>query len=91
MREAVPFSGMLSSPSPTSSFCRRPLADTQGVSLAEAARRAILAEHERRQEAEVRPRIEDPLRVELEQMRTKLAELEQPIAWTSLRVQGVQP
>jgi len=64
----------------------RILADAQGVSLAEAARRAILAEHERRQEAEVRPRIEDPLRVEMEQMKAKLAELDPLVVGTSLRL-----
>lgn len=42
------------------------LADLQGVSLAEAARRAVLDAFEQTQEAEVRPRIEGPLRVELE-------------------------
>lgn len=65
------------------------LADLQGVSLAEAARRAVLDAFERTQEAEVRPRIEDPLRVELEQVKARLAGLEQPIAWTSLRVQAL--
>lgn len=65
------------------------LADMQGVSLAEAARRAVLDAFERTQEAEVRPRIEDPLRVELEQVKARLAGLEQPIVWTSLRVQAL--
>jgi len=69
------------------------LADAQGVSLAEAARRAVLDAYERTQEAEVRPRLEDPLRVELEQVKAKLAGLEQSIApavaWTSLRVQAL--
>jgi hypothetical protein len=62
------------------------LADAQGVNLSEAVRRSVLDAYERMQEAEVRPRIEDPLRVELEQMKAKLAELDPLVVGTSLRL-----
>lgn len=62
------------------------LATSRDVSLSEATRRAILAEYERTQEAEVRPRIEDPLWAELEQVRTTLAELGPQVTGMALRL-----
>jgi hypothetical protein len=62
------------------------LATARDISLGEAARRAILAEYERVQEEEVRPRIQDPLQVRLEGLAAKLAELEPLVAGTSLRL-----
>ena len=62
------------------------LASTWDVSLAEAVRRAILAEYERIQEDVVRPGIEGPLRVKLEGLESRLAELEPQIGGTALRL-----
>jgi len=62
------------------------LATTRDVSLSEAVRRAILADYERTQEEETRPRIEDPLLAGLDCMTAKLAELEGLVNGTGLRL-----
>ena len=62
------------------------LADMQGVSLSEAARRAVLDAYERTQEAEVRPRIEDPLLARLEHQAAKLSQLESLLHGAALRL-----
>lgn len=65
------------------------LADARDVSLSEACRRAILGEYERTQEAEVRPRIEDPLLARLEHQAAKLSELESLLNGTGLRLMAL--
>jgi|GEM_PF-3730845 len=62
------------------------LASTRDVSLAEAARRAIVADFERIQDEDVRSRIEDPLLVRLESLASRLEELAPLIHGTGLRL-----
>lgn len=65
------------------------LASARDVSLSEAARRAILAEYERTQEEEVRPRLADPLLAKLEHQAAKLSELEALLNGTGLRLMAL--
>lgn len=72
--------------SPQDRFRLEALAVARDVSMGEAARRAILADYERTQEVEIRPRIEDPLVARLDGLAVRLAELEPLVNGTALRL-----